>query len=46
MDIGNTLLHAGRIWVGRNLRANVRKKGLDQLNKLVGRWFPIKEVTK
>lgn len=44
MDIGNTLLHAGRIWVGRNLEGKREEEGLEQLYKLVARWFPIKEA--
>lgn len=42
MDIGNTLLDAALVWVGRNIQGHRSPEQLDQLRKLIARHFPIR----
>lgn len=44
MDIGNTLLDAALVWVGRNIRGHRSPEQLDQLRKLISRNFPIRST--
>jgi hypothetical protein len=41
MDIGNTLLDAALVWVGRTIQGHRSPEQLDQLRKLIARHFPI-----
>jgi hypothetical protein len=45
MDIGNTLLDAALVWVGRTIEGKRSPEQLEQLRKLIERHFPIKPVT-
>jgi len=44
MDIGNTLMDAALVWVGRTIEGKCSQEQLDQLRKLVERHFPIKPL--
>jgi hypothetical protein len=45
MDIGNTLLDAALVWVGRTIQGHRSPEQLDQLRKLIARHFPIRPHT-
>lgn len=44
MDIGNTLLDAALVWVGRTIEGKRSPEQFDQLYKLISRHFPIKPL--
>jgi hypothetical protein len=45
MDIGNTLLDASLVWVGRTIQGHRSPEQLDQLRKLIARHFPLRPET-
>jgi hypothetical protein len=44
MDIGNTLMDAAIVWVGRTIDGKRSPEQFEQLQKLISRHFPVKGV--